>query len=68
VIEKLGMNDSEFRVACVGGVFEAGEMVIATLRDAVRKIAPRAEVGPPLFPPTIGAAKIARKQMSDVRG
>ncbi|MEW6210798.1 MAG: BadF/BadG/BcrA/BcrD ATPase family protein, partial [Acidobacteriota bacterium] len=59
VIEKLGMREDQFRVACVGGVFEAGEFVLAPLRDEVLKIAPRAEVGPPLSPPTIGAARIA---------
>jgi N-acetylglucosamine kinase-like BadF-type ATPase len=60
VIEKLKMREDQFRVACVGGVFEAGEFVLAPLREEVRKIAPRAEVGPPLFPPVIGAARIAR--------
>ncbi len=68
VIEKLGMRDRHFRVACVGGVFKSGEFLLASLRSAVLKLAPRASVGPPLFPPTIGAVKIARRQMSDVRG
>lgn len=68
VIEKLGMRNEQFRVACVGGVFKSGECLLAPLRDTVLKIAPSADVGLPLFPPTIGAAKIARKQMSDVRG
>lgn len=66
VIEKLGMREDQFRVACVGGVFKSGEFLLAPLRDRVLKIAPRADVGLPLFPPTIGAAKIARKQISDV--
>jgi N-acetylglucosamine kinase-like BadF-type ATPase len=62
VIEKLGLRSSKFRVACVGGVFKAGDHVLGPLRDAVHNIAPRAEIGPPLFPPAIGAAKLARQK------
>jgi N-acetylglucosamine kinase-like BadF-type ATPase len=62
VIEKLGLQANEFRVACVGSVFKSGEHVLGPLRDAVHAIAPRAEIGPPLFPPTIGAVKLAQKK------
>jgi N-acetylglucosamine kinase-like BadF-type ATPase len=61
VIEKLRMQHQQFRVACVGSVFNAGEAVIAPLRDAVLKVAPCAEVGEPLYPPTVGALKIAHQ-------
>jgi hypothetical protein len=48
-------------------VFKSGERVLGPLRDAVIAAAQRAEIGPPLFPPAIGAAKLAQKrcQMSD---
>jgi N-acetylglucosamine kinase-like BadF-type ATPase len=61
VIEKLGIGSERFRVACVGSVFKSGEMVLGPLRDAVLKVAPRAEIGEPLFSPTVGAVKIAQK-------
>ena len=61
VIEKLGLSSSAFRVACVGGVFRSGESVLQPLREAVLRIAPQAEIGPPLYPPVIGAAKLARE-------
>jgi N-acetylglucosamine kinase-like BadF-type ATPase len=60
VIERLGIQRESFLVACVGSVFHSGEHVLGPLREAVLVVAPGASVGPPLFPPTIGAAKLAR--------
>ena len=59
VIQKLDLGSRAFRVACVGSVFRSGEVVLKPLRDAVLSVAPQAEIGPPLYPPAIGAAKLA---------
>ncbi|MFN0122844.1 MAG: N-acetylglucosamine kinase [Blastocatellia bacterium] len=59
VIEKLGMQNENFRVATVGGVFESGEWVAQPLRKAIAAIAPLAVVSSPLYPPVIGAAQMA---------
>lgn len=59
VIEKLGMQAEAFRVAYVGGVFGAGELVLGPLRRAVHECAPKSEVAPPLMPPVQGAVKLA---------
>jgi N-acetylglucosamine kinase-like BadF-type ATPase len=59
VIKKLGMQAETFRVAYVGGVFGAGELVLGPLRQAVLKCAPNAEIAPPLMPPVQGAVKLA---------
>lgn len=61
VIEKLGMQSSEFRIACVGSVFRSGDFVLSPLGDAVLRVAPRAEIGPPLYSPAIGAVKLAQE-------
>jgi N-acetylglucosamine kinase-like BadF-type ATPase len=61
VIEKLGLSSRAFRVACVGSVFRSGEIVLQPLREAVLTVAPQAEVGPPLYPPAIGAARLANE-------
>ena len=61
VIEKLDLSALEFRVACVGSVFRSGEFVLAPLREAVLAAAPRAQIGPPLYSPAIGAAKLAKE-------
>lgn len=61
VIEKLGLHSSAFHIACVGSVFRSGEVVLEPLREAVLSAAPRAEIGPPLNPPAIGAAKLAKE-------
>ncbi|MFL6212796.1 MAG: BadF/BadG/BcrA/BcrD ATPase family protein [Blastocatellia bacterium] len=60
VIRKLNLESVAFRVAYVGSVFKAGECVLEPLRDAVLKVAPRAEVSPPLRSPEIGAVKLAQ--------
>lgn len=60
VIHKLGLEPKAFRVAYVGSVFNAGDCVMEPLRAAVLRVAPRAEVGPPLGPPEIGAVKLAQ--------
>ncbi|HJQ70993.1 MAG TPA: BadF/BadG/BcrA/BcrD ATPase family protein [Blastocatellia bacterium] len=62
VIERLGMSADEFRVACVGSVFKSGEVLLSSFRDRVRAVAPGAVIGPPLFPPTIGAVKLAQER------
>lgn len=62
VIERLGMCEEEFRIACVGSVFKSGEVVLSSFRDAVRAVAPGAVIGPPLFPPAIGAVKLAQEK------
>jgi N-acetylglucosamine kinase-like BadF-type ATPase len=68
VIDKLGLKSSAFRVACVGSVFRSGEFVLDPLREAVSRVSPNAEIGPPLHTPAIGAVKLAqnRSEMADV--
>lgn len=60
VIEQLRMENEAFQVAYVGGVFEAGELILAPLREEIKKVAPRAELAPPQEPPVIGAVQMAR--------
>lgn len=64
VIDKLNLNHSAFRVACVGSVFRSGEVLLGPFRDAVHSVAPLANVGPPLDSPAMGAVKLA--QMREV--
>ena len=60
VIEQLRMERDEFQVAYVGGVFEAGGLILDPLREEIQAFAPRAEFAPPIDPPVIGAAKMAK--------
>jgi N-acetylglucosamine kinase-like BadF-type ATPase len=59
VIEQLRMERDEFQVAYVGGVFEAGELILAPLREEIERFAPHAKIAPPIDPPVIGAVKMA---------
>ncbi len=60
VIEQLRMENDTFRVAYVGGVFEAGELILAPLREEIHRWAPNAEIAPPIDPPVIGAVMMAK--------
>jgi N-acetylglucosamine kinase-like BadF-type ATPase len=60
VIEQLRMERDEFQVAYVGGVFEAGELILGPLREEIQHFAPHAELAPPIDPPVIGAVKMAK--------
>lgn len=60
VIDQLKMERDTFRVSYVGGVFEAGDLILKPLREEIQKVAQHAEVAPPLDPPVIGAAKMAQ--------
>ena len=62
VIEKLSLQATAFHIACVGSVFQSGELVLEPLRQAVGSVAPRAEIGSPLYSPAIGAAMLAKMQ------
>lgn len=66
VIRKLRMENERFQVAYVGGVFAAGELVLAPLRDEIARIARKAFIAPPASPPTIGAARMARELLADL--
>lgn len=60
VIEQLRMNEEAFEVAYVGGVFEAGELILAPLRAEIKKVAPHTELAPPQEPPVLGAVRLAK--------
>ncbi|MGH9768367.1 MAG: BadF/BadG/BcrA/BcrD ATPase family protein [Blastocatellia bacterium] len=64
VIEQLRMEQDEFQVAYVGGVFEAGELILALLREELQSFAPNARIEPPIDPPVIGAVMMAKAMRS----
>ncbi|HYU23908.1 MAG TPA: BadF/BadG/BcrA/BcrD ATPase family protein [Thermoanaerobaculia bacterium] len=59
VARRLKMIASEFPVAYVGGVFNAGEVLLAPMREAIAAEARKARVQPPLRTPVEGAAQMA---------
>jgi N-acetylglucosamine kinase-like BadF-type ATPase len=59
VARRLKIVDSAFPVAYVGGVFNAGEVLLAPLRAAIAAEAKQATLQPPLKTPVEGAAQMA---------
>jgi N-acetylglucosamine kinase-like BadF-type ATPase len=67
VIRNLKLVNDRFQVACVGRIFSsAGELVLASMREELKKVAPRAYIAPPLFPPAVAAARMAREHLNHV--
>lgn len=66
VIRNLKMEGERFQVAYVGGVFAAGELLLEALRGEVARIAPRAFLAPPRYPPAVAAARMAREHPNRV--
>ncbi|MBK9062571.1 MAG: hypothetical protein IPL89_05175 [Acidobacteria bacterium] len=60
VIRKLHLEAESFPVATVGGVFAAGEILAGPLAAELHAVAPGARVGPPAYPPEVGAIRLAR--------
>jgi N-acetylglucosamine kinase-like BadF-type ATPase len=60
VIRKLGLEKESFPVSTVGGVFAAGELLLGPLGKELHAVAPQAHLGPPAYPPEIGAIRLAR--------
>ena len=63
VIRKLKMEQDRFQVAFVGGVFAAGELIIAPLREQVMRVARKAFIGQPSFSPTVAAGRMAQEHL-----
>ncbi len=59
VVRKLGMEETAFPVATVGGVFTAGELILGPIRSVLGPVAPAARVDPAAYSPEIGAVRIA---------
>ncbi len=63
VIRKLKMEQERFQVAFVGGVFSAGESVTVPLRREITRVAKKAFIAEPCFPPTVAAARMAQEHL-----
>lgn len=67
VIRKLRLETEAFDVATVGGVFSAGDLILRPLREKVLAVAPRARLHLPVYPPEIGAIRLALARAGSVR-
>ncbi len=59
VIARLGLQNQEFQVAYVGGIFQAKELIFERLLEEIRQTAAKAFLAAPQFAPHIAAAKMA---------
>ncbi|HEY7786750.1 MAG TPA: BadF/BadG/BcrA/BcrD ATPase family protein [Pyrinomonadaceae bacterium] len=67
VIRNLKMERERFQVAYVGRIFSAaGDMVLSPMSAVIAEIAPKAYLAPPLYPPAVAAARMARQHRNHV--
>ncbi len=65
VIRNLKLERETFPVAYVGGVFDAAqELVLASMREEMKRVAPKAYLAPPRFSPAVAAARMAREHLN----
>jgi N-acetylglucosamine kinase len=56
---RLDLGAEPFPVACSGGVWKAGELLLEPFQQRVLAVYPRAHIGSPLLTPVAGAALLA---------
>lgn len=67
VIGNLKLESQRFQVGYVGGVFDAaGELVVGSMREQVKKIAPLAFLAPLAVSPAVAAARMARERLNHI--
>ncbi|MEM2088822.1 MAG: BadF/BadG/BcrA/BcrD ATPase family protein [Thermoproteota archaeon] len=59
VIRRLRMEEDEFPIGLIGGVFKAGGLVTKPLEETIRAIAPKAYLTSPRLPAVAGSSLIA---------
>ncbi len=59
VIKKLKLNRQKFPVGCVGGIFNAGELITDSLLETIHRTAPEAFLSAPKLVPAHAAALLA---------
>lgn len=62
VIGRLGLTGS-FTLGLVGGVFKLGSLIRESLERSVRRTAPDCVISRPRFPPEVGAALLALREV-----
>lgn len=68
VARKLALCEREFELALIGGVFQAEDLIIPSLRDVVLRAAPKARIFVSHRPPALGAARLALREIGrDIR-
>lgn len=56
VIKRLGLENEEFPIGCVGSVFNAGELLTDPMKEMIAAVAPKAHLTTPAMPPAHAAA------------
>lgn len=63
VIRRLKLEQERFQITFIGGVFAAGELLVAPLRAEVVRAAKKAFFAEPSFSPTIAAGRMVQEHL-----
>ncbi len=61
VLKQLGLTKQKVPIGCVGGIFNAGDLVTGSMKEIIGKAAPLARLAKPKMPPSHAAALLAMK-------
>lgn len=67
VIQKLHMEEDAFRVAMLGGLWSAGDLLQKPVQTIVNAVAPHAEFRAPFSAAEVGAARLAMEDFERIR-
>jgi N-acetylglucosamine kinase-like BadF-type ATPase len=65
VARRVGLVNDAFPVSYVGGAFNAGDLLLGPMREALKREAPLATLTPPIRTPVQGAAMMAIRAASE---
>lgn len=63
LIGQLNMEDYEFEVSLIGGMFRVDDLIASPVRHNIKSFAPKCQIISPRFEPAVGAVLLALKEI-----
>jgi len=67
VLKKLGLQKRKIPIGCVGGIFNAGDLLTKPMSEVIERYAPNAYLTEPQMPPSHAAALMAMNGQNHLR-
>lgn len=64
LIRQLKMEDEEFEISLVGGIFRVDDLIASPVRHKIKSFAPKCQIVSPRFEPAVGAVLLALKEIN----
>lgn len=64
LIRRLKMEDEEFEISLIGGIFRVDDLIASSVRHNIKSFAPKCQIISPRFEPAVGAVLLALKEIN----